>query len=280
MYILLILGAFLFAIQFLFNQQYQRIHGDGIESAVTFALFTSAISFLQMLVVNGFKLDVTWFSLILAVCYAAVFVSCTYCGLKSFGTANLSVYSIFMMLGGMLVPFAYGILFANEPFTAAKAGCIVLIGIAVGLSFEKGKSSKKCYIYYFAIFILNGLYGVISKIHSDGANAVDSESFMALVWLSVFVLCVIWRIVGRQGMIKVTGKECAFMSAYALCNGTAELLLLIALATLPASVQYPIVTGGVMVFSTIISLARKEAVSKKTLVATLMALLSTILIMY
>lgn len=281
MYLLLIFAAFLYAIQFLFNQQYQRLHGDGIESSVTFAMCTSAVSFLLMFVIGGFTLSITWFSLLMALAYAIVFVSCTYCGLKSFGTANLSVYSIFMMLGGMLVPFVYGIVFADEPLTAAKIGCIVLIGTAVALSFEKGGSSKKCYYYYLAIFVLNGLYGVISKIHQSAENlAVDSASFMAAAWLMVFIICVIYRIVKRQGVPKVTGKECAFMSAYALCNASAGFFLLIALETLPASVQYPIITGGVMVFSTVISKLRREEVTKKTYIAAGLALISTILIMF
>ena len=45
MYLILILAAFLFAVQFLFNQQYRQLKGEGIGATMTFSLYTSAISF-------------------------------------------------------------------------------------------------------------------------------------------------------------------------------------------------------------------------------------------
>ena len=57
-----------------------------------------------------------------------------------------------------------------------------------------------------------------------------------------------------------------------------NLFLLIALAVLPASVQYPLVTGGVMVCSTIISTIRKEKLTARDYAATVVALLASIFI--
>ena len=142
MYLLLILAAFLFAVQFLFNQQYRRLKGEGLDATMTFSLYTSAISFVILFALGRFQLHITWFSLLIAVLYAAVCLLSSYAGLKAFGTANLSVYSIFMMLGGMLLPFAYGILFANEALSFAKALSILLICAAVGCSFEKAWKVK------------------------------------------------------------------------------------------------------------------------------------------
>ena len=56
MYGLLAASALLFALQFLFNQQYQKLRGDGTDSAVTLSLYMHGISFLIMLVLKGFKL--------------------------------------------------------------------------------------------------------------------------------------------------------------------------------------------------------------------------------
>jgi multidrug transporter EmrE-like cation transporter len=70
------------------------------------------------------------------------------------------------------------------------------------------------------------------------------------------------------------------LSGYAVCNGIGNLFCQIALTTLPASVQYPIITGGVMVFSTLISLARQEPIGGKTYLAATLACLSTILILF
>ena len=281
MYLLLILAAFLFAVQFLFNQQYRRLKGEGLDATMTFSLYTSAISFVLLFALGRFQLHITWFSLLIAVLYAAVCLLSSYAGLKAFGTANLSVYSIFMMLGGMLLPFAYGILFANEALSFAKALSILLICAAVGCSFEKGAEGKNAYRFYAAIFILNGLVGVLSKIHlSVAALAVDSYSFMATIQLALLAMCLLYCLMTRQGIPKPSGKLYLCLSGYAVCNGIGNLFCQIALTSLPASVQYPIITGGVMVFSTLISLARREPIGGKTYLAAALACLSTILILF
>lgn len=281
MYLILILAAFLFAVQFLFNQQYRRLKGEGLDATMTFSLYTSAISFLILFVLGGFRLHITWFSLLIAVLYAAVCLLSSYAGLKAFGTANLSVYSIFMMLGGMLLPFAYGILFANEALSFAKALSILLICTAVGCSFEKGTEGKNAYRFYAAIFVLNGLVGVLSKIHlSVPSLAVDSYSFMATIQLALLVMCLFYCLITRQGIPKQSGKLYLCLSGYAVCNGIGNLFCQIALTSLPASVQYPIITGGVMVFSTLISLVRREPIGGKTYLAAGLACLSTILILF
>lgn len=280
-YAFLIISAFLFAMQFLFNQQFRKRNGDGMDSALTFSLYTNGISFLILLVLNKFQLNINWFSLVIALIYALVLLGYSYSGLKSFATANLSVYSIFAMLGGMLLPSAYGIIFCKEDFGIAKAICFILIIIATSMSFEKGGKKGGNLKYYLAVFMLNGMVGVLSKIHqSDSELAVDSRSFMATVNICVFLMCLAYHLIKNHKVPLVPLKEVANLSCYAFCSGVGNMLCLIALTVLPASVQYPITTGGVMAFSTLISLVRREKPSARTIVAAAVAFVSTILMMF
>ena len=281
MYSLLATAALLFALQFLFNQQFQKSRGDGTDSAVTLSLYMHGISFLIMLVLNGFKLGITWFSVLLAAVYAAVVIGYSFASLKAFKTANLSVFSIFAMLGGMLLPLAYGVIFCKEEFNIAKAICVLLIGIATAMSFEKGKKSKGNMKYYLAVFLLNGLVGVISKIHQSSPDlAVDSRSFMATVNVCVVIFGVAYHLIVNHKIPKLSLKELGCVSGYAVCNGIGNLFCLIALVSLPASVQFPIITGGTMFFSTVVSIIRKEKPSTKTVIAALVAFAATILMMF
>ena len=268
-YGMLAASALLFALQFFFNQQYQKIRGDGTDSAVTLSLYMHGISFFIMLVLNGFKLHATWFSILMAAIYAAVVLGYSFSSLKAFKTANLSVFSIFAMLGGMLLPLAYGVIFRNEGFTVTKIICVILIGIATAMSFEKGNKSKGNMKYYLAVFVLNGLVGVVSTIHQTKPElAVDSFSFMASVNLCVVIFCVAFQL--------IVNKKITIVSL----NGIGNLLCLIALTTLPASVQFPIVTGGTMFFSTAVSIIRKEKPSAKTVIAALVAFVATVFMMF
>ncbi len=281
LYLYIIIADLLFSMQFLFNQQFRKRNGDGIDQTFTFSMYTNGISFLLLLVLNGFSLKINLVSFILAFIYAIVILGYSYSGLKSFATANLSVYSIFAMLGGMLLPFAYGVIFNGEDFSFAKAMCVVLIGISTALSFEKGGGKGKNFKYYIAVFVLNGLVGVLSAIHqSKNGDAVDSGSFMATVNICAFVLCLVFHLVKNKKVPLLPFKEVGNLACYAGCSGIGNLLCLIALSQLDASVQYPIITGGVMVFSTLISIIRKEKPSARTIISTAIACVSTILIMF
>lgn len=281
MYALLTVAALLFAMQFLFNQQFRKLNGDGDDSTVVFAGYTHGISFLIMLILSGFRLEFTWFSVLIAAIYALVVLGYNYASLKSFATANLSVFSIYAMLGGMLLPLAYGVIFCNEKLNVFKIFCIILIGIATALSFEKSTTKGNNLKYYLGVFVLNGMVGVLSKIHqSDSSLAVDSKSFMATVNVFVFVICLAYQLIKNKKIAMPSLKSFGAIGAHAFCNGIGNLLCLIALVSLPASVQFPITTGGVMVFSTIISLIRKEKPSPKTLISTAIAFVSTVLMMF
>ncbi len=274
-------AALLFAMQFFFNQVFQKSRGDGVDSAVTLSLYMHGISFFIMLVLNKFHLEINWFSLLMAALYAAVVLGYSFASLKSLATANLSVFSIFAMLGGMLLPLAYGVIFRHEGFPITKIICVVLIGIATAMSFEKGKKNKGNMKYYLAVFVLNGMVGVISTIHQTKPElAVDSFSFMATVNICVVVVCSAFQLIVNKKITRVTAKEFGSLAGYAVCNGVGNLLSLIALTALPASVQFPIVTGGTMFFSTALSIIRKEKPSAKTIVAALVAFAASVFIMF
>ena len=73
--------------------------------------------------------------------------------------------------------------------------------------------------------------------------------------------------------LKTPKKANIINSLDAGMNRIANLLLLIALMHLPASVQYPMVTGGVMIVSTAICFFGKKKPSKKELISVSLAFL-------
>lgn len=281
MYILLILAALLFAMQFLFNQQFRRLNGDGIDSTVTFSMYTNGISFLILLVLSGFNLTVTWFSALIAIIYAVALLLYSYAGLKAFATANLSLFSIFTMLGGMLMPFTYGVIFCDEELSVPKICCVVLIIVATLLTFEKSERKGRNLKYYLAVFLLNGTVSVLAKMHQYNTElSVDSYSFMATVNIFVFVICLAFQLIKNRKVTVVSFKELGSVSGYAVCSGVGNLFSLLALSKLPASVQFPIITGGVMCFSTVISFIRKEKPTPRTVISVVLASVSTVLMMF
>ena len=280
-YLLVSAATVLFALQFLFNQKFEEERGNSLKSALEFTLYKRIVIIVMMLVISGFKIIITPLSVGLAVIYAAACILMTYFSMKAFAVANLSVYSVFSMLGGMLLPFLAGVGFYNEELTPFKIICCVLIIVSVLLNLRGGKQSKKAFLYYMAVFILNGSVGVISKIHqSSELPHTDSTGFMFLTSAVSVIISALWLLVQHKKIPLIKGKSLGFAAGYGIFNGVGNWFLLISLVNLPASVQYPLVTGGVMVFSTIISMIRKEKLAKTDYIAAAISFVASVLMAF
>ena len=278
LYYTLVFGAtILFALQFLFNQRFEQCRGNDLKSALEFTFYKSIVIVIMMLFISRFKITVSLFSVVLATVYAIACILMTYFSLKAFAIANLSVYSVFSMLGGMLLPFLLGVGFYDERLTGFKILCCCLIVVSVLLNLKSGNGSKKAFFYYMAVFLLNGAVGVVSKIHqSSDIPHTDSTGFMLLSSVAGIIICGIWMLVKFKKIPLVKGKALTFAGGYGIFNGVGNWLLLISLIHLPASVQYPLVTGGVMVFSTIISAIRKEKLTKADYIAAAISFVASV----
>ncbi len=280
-YILVFSATILFALQFFFNQRFEQSRGSDLKSALEFTLYKSIVIVVIMLFISKFSIIVTPFSVALATVYAVACILMTYFSLKAFAIANLSVYSVFSMLGGMLLPFLLGVGFYDEKLTPFKIVCCVLIVVSVLLNIKSGNGNKKAILYYMAVFMLNGSVGVISKIHQSSEIAhTDSTGFMFLSSMASIIISAIWLLIKYKKIPVVKGKALAFAGGYGIFNGFGNWFLLISLVNLPASVQYPLVTGGVMVFSTIISALRKEKLTKSDYVAAAISFVASVLMAF
>ncbi len=280
-YLLVSAATVLFALQFLFNQKFEQERGNTLKSALEFTLYKSVVIVVMMLIISRFRIAITLFSVILAIIYAVACILMTYFSMKAFAVANLSVYSVFSMLGGMLLPFLAGVGFYNEELTPFKIICCVLIVVSVLLNLRGGKQSKKAFLYYMAVFILNGSVGVISKIHqSSELPHTDSTGFMFLTSAVSVIISALWLLVQHKKIPLIKGKSLGFAAGYGIFNGVGNWFLLISLVNLPASVQYPLVTGGVMVFSTIISMIRKEKLAKTDYIAAAISFVASVLMAF
>lgn len=270
-YALISIAALLFSFQFVVNDGFRRQNGNSWNASLKFTLYSAVAGFVILLFINKFKLEVTGFSFLLAFIYSVVCVLSGYCSIMAFSYANLSVYSVFCMIGGMALPFIYGI-FTGEDVTYAKVICFLLIALSVGLSVNPGKHSPKAIFYYLAVFVLNGAVGVISAWHqSNTTQCVDSGSFMMLTKICTVLLSGLLILISREKSFKINFKSALYCTGYSALNSIGNLWLLIALLYLPASVQYPIVTGGTIIFATLISLCRREKVTGREIIASLIA---------
>ncbi len=244
----------MFGLQFFCNQQYERECKSSLSSSMMFIFGGAVAGLVVLLAVNGFKWEFTPFTLLMASLAALDGMAFTFCSMKALGKINLSLYSLFSMLGGMVLPFCLGVFIFDEVFTVGKAVCLVAVIVALCLSVEKGKA-KGGTVYYIGVFVFNGLSGVIAKLFQSGNYPKTSEAAYS-VWTAVVTAVlsgIILLFALRKEKLKLSPKAVLMMSGNGILNRVANFLLLLSLAYLPASVQYPMITGGVMIVSTLLS---------------------------
>jgi len=281
-YGLIILAVVLFGAGFKLNDIYRKIQGNqnGIKTTLQYSLVCSAAGLVSLIFINGFKFEFTLFTFIMALITAFNGFGFSYCTFKSLGKINLSLYSLYSMLGGMVLPFFQGIIFFNERITLAKIICVILISIALIITVERG-NKKNDGIYYAGIFTLNGLSGVISKFFTAAPyEKTSAEAYSIMVCL----LSIIISFLALKIFFKNAEEQTQKTSIKAYCVGAfsgitnkiANLFLVIALLHVDASVQYPMITGGAMIVSTAICFFDKIKPSKKELLSVLFAFIGTL----
>ena len=278
-YLILTVSVVLFGVQFGFNQIYEKESDGSVRSSFLFVFGTAAVGIPILWVINGVRLSCTVFSLIMAVVSSVNMILCKYCSLKALGRVNLSLFSIFSMLGGMILPFVTGILFFDEALTVGKLICLVILSVAVLITVDL-KEKKSGMLYCFAVFVFNGLSGVISKLYTSLPFEKVSQAMFSLLCAAVCTaIAAVPLIILRKPPLRPTKKGLLATAGAGAFNRTANYLLLLSLAQLPASVQYPFVTGGVIIVSTVISCLTGQKPSKKEIVSMMLSFVGIALLL-
>lgn len=186
-YAMLIAAALLLATDFSVNKIYQKIYGVLPKTTLLFncllGLFTAVVFAIINICVNGYSFRITWFSLIAATAMSLLCLGYNVIGFQLLKTGGMALYTLFLMVGGMVLPYFYGLAFLDEPFEMLRAVAVllILVGVVCSNLGEKrvdGKQIAMC----VAVFVLNGLVSIVSKVHQTQSayKSVNSIEFIAV----------------------------------------------------------------------------------------------------
>ena len=166
-YIFIIIAVLCFAAQFAFTKLYERAVRQTAVTALVMLFVTSLIGTVLYLLVGGFRVCFSAVSLFWAAFMAVIMIPYYMIGIKVLSLGSLAIYSMFMMLGGMLVPFFYGIIMLNESVSYGKIAGTVLLTVFIILQAiwqeptdgEKRGDKKTKWLFFalcLLIFFING----------------------------------------------------------------------------------------------------------------------------
>ena len=115
-YGLIILSVVMFGGCFALQDVYRKMRGSHLRVSLESALAGSVTGFFVLLVINAFQIEFTVFTFSVALLAALNNIAFTFCSFKALDKINLSLFSMFSMLGGMVIPFLQGIVFFLEVF--------------------------------------------------------------------------------------------------------------------------------------------------------------------
>lgn len=254
-YIMVIIATVLLAFDFALSKKYQSSEGTGMAAGLKFnmlnGLFTAAI----FLALSGFKAEFSLFSALMALAMSLCSIAYSVIGFRILKSGGMALYSIFLMLGGMLLPYLFGVLFLDEPLTLMRVvGVLLIIAAVICSGRAKYDVPPIIYLLCFAVFVLNGCVSVISKCHQIGTvfSPVDSTAFVMYSGITKFLVSSTALLVcGKKSITLSFSAKSAGIAVLcsAVIGGISYMLQLIGAKELPATVLYPIVTGGSILFS-------------------------------
>lgn len=278
-YGLLSISIMLFSIQFLLNNKYQKENGTGLVSVFLLNLTGGVVSVICLAIINGFDFSFTTFTLICAFVSAIDVLGCSLFSLKALSKVNLSVFSLFMMLGGMMLPTIVGIIFYSEPLTVAKIVCVVFVILSLCIT-AIGQKTSGGEIYYIGVFILNGLSGVIAKFYESASfSKVSSAGYSLWITIEMLIISIVALIILKKQFKKPSLKAVLLGASGGLLNRIGNYLILLVLAVLPISIQSPLTTGGVIIGTSLMGLFAGQKLTKKDVFSIILSSIAIISLM-
>lgn len=308
-YIYILIAVVLLAVQFASNRAYSIREGSTAKASLTFTTlvgFTCAAVMLVIALFSGEGFVITPYSFLMAAIVAVLCCTYTFIGFKIMVLGSLSVFTMFLMLGGMMLPYLYGVFLLNEGVSVCRIIGFVLLAVSMVfpvVAREKaGKSSWIFIVLCLAVFCLNGFVSIASKVHqineiyaksgsasfsflSNTVNAVISAVGLGILTLREKKQQKEMHRDGPSAVIEKTKTPAGVIAVIVLINaaagGVSYLLQLISAAHVAASALYPMITGGSMVLSALAGLiCFKEKPDKISLIGLILSFAATFLFLF
>lgn len=261
-YIMVLIATALIAVTTGFQRLYQKNEGTALRAGMLYNTLMGLIGCVIFFFLSGCRIRFTPYSLLLSI--IETLLGCTYLllGFRVMQEGGMVLFSMFLMTGGMMVPYVWGLLFLDEPFTVLHTIGLVLIALSIVL-YNTGadRPSPKLLAKCVLVFFLNGFVSVVSKLHQIETVRPTVSASEFVFWANVVkftVSLVILLIIGLKGTEKnfrLPGKRTLLpIVAAAAADGISYYLQLKGASQLPATVLYPIITGGAIVCSACLSM--------------------------
>lgn len=262
-YLLIILSTVLFGGQFIALDAYQGSNGKSYKSVLLFCTIFAFVGAFIFLALNGFIIHFSTYTLLMALLAAFIQILLQIAGIKALSLGRVEIYSLFNVAGGMSIAYIFGITYFRETIKwwHIIGLMLILFCLLIPVIFEKKDGKKPSWIFFIlcvGVFLANGFFGTVNKMHIVSNNGLSIKEYMFYMYSCMFVLSVIPLIVlsivtkknDEKSLFQF--KPVLFAMLYGLLNGFGMFMQYMYADTVPASILFPLSNAGCIVFSLII----------------------------
>ncbi len=258
----------------------KRMPGSGM----TFSAGSVSVALIFFLAMLKGDFSITLGSALYAVAFATAYTTCM---LTTFAAIKIGPLSLTALISSysLIIPTIYGVVALHEPVTLwLILGLVFLLASLAFVNLEKRGEEKKItvkWLIYVAVsFVGNGLCTVIQRLQQLSAGGLYKNEFMVIaLTIALIVLLISAVIFERRQMGAALKKGAVFFSLCGIGNGVVNLLVMVLALKMPASVTFPIISGGSIVITTFIAwLFYKEKLSKSQIFGVVLGVASIVLL--
>lgn len=268
-YFLILIAVLLLALGFILQKIYQRGSKQTTIGGVDFSILSAAFSLVLLLAMSGSSLELSWYSAVNSLLRSACCLAYTVIGFWIMKRGHMALYMLFLMSGGMVLPAVWGWLFLGEDVLPLRVIGVAVICVSIALTNRGGgqRPDAKMILACVAVFILNGFVSVFSKLHQVEAVffTVNTECYALYGTVASLLMSLVLRLFLARGTKRDHAPRekkpplkllipILTVAAYSVFGSLSSLLQLRGAENLPASLLYPMITGGSIVFTSLFAL--------------------------
>lgn len=202
-------------------------------------------------------------------------------------TGPFSLQSIFRLLGGVVIPLLFSVLYWGDSLTALQlAGIAVMLVsfVAINMDGEGMKGMQRSYIgWTVLLFVVNGVYGAIMDSQQRIMAGAQRNEMIVVTFLCSSLVSLVYLAATQKKAAPSAFRMSKKAWLYAVGGGVSAALavvqMMVMLSRMPAAIYYTVSNGMVLVLSVLLSaVLLKEKLTRQVLIGIALSVISLVLL--
>jgi drug/metabolite transporter (DMT)-like permease len=286
-YALIIGTVILFSIQTLSFKVFNRHFMLNLDSYYLFNSLYFSVSVAVFALSNTVWEPVRLLTVLMAGGFGILFLAAILLYMRAMALGPLSYTTLLFSLA-LLVPILFGALFWREPVRPLQAVGLVLLLLTFMLAGRSDNDDKRPNLRWLLLCLAaclgNGSLMTLSKAHQMQDPGLEIEEFLIIAFgtaaLLSLLLFLLRRSRNRVSLTHLRSRRFAWLVLVTgLTTGTGNLIALYLTGRIPAIIQFPSMSGGIVIVTTIMgAVLYKEQPTRRSALGLLIGLAALVLL--